>query len=134
MRRTKRGLAVCLIVVIAGTALAQEKVPTIKEIMSKLNKPGGAYPTISKELKADDTDWAEVQDQAKSFTKLATLLGKNPPPKGDASSWGTLTKAYADNAQALEAAAAKKDKAAANSAREKLGGNSCRTCHKAHKN
>jgi cytochrome c556 len=133
MKRTKRGLALLLIVILAGTVAAQEKVLSIKEIMSRLNKPGGIYPAISKELKADDADWADIHEQAKSFIKLAEMLGKNPPPKGEPESWAKLTKQYADNARALEAAAGKKDRAAADAARKNLGGNTCKTCHKAHK-
>jgi hypothetical protein len=132
MKRTMRGLALLAGLVLAGAALAQDKVPSIKEIMARLNKPGGVYPAISKELKADSPDWSEVQQQAKSFVKMADALGKNPPPKGDLESWTRLTKEYADNARALDAAAAKKDHAAANAARTKLGNESCKACHKAH--
>lgn len=116
-----------------GTALAQDKGPTIKEIMAKLNKPGGIYPTMAKELKADDTDWDDVQQQAKTFAKMAAALGKNAPPKGEKKSWDDLAKSYAENARALEAAAAKKDKKAVLAAHGKLGGGACDTCHKAHR-
>jgi hypothetical protein len=132
MRRTMRALSLALVVVLAGTALAQEKLPTIKDIMSRLNKPGGLYPAISKELKADDTDWDDVQESTKTFAKLAAALGKNTPPKGDPESWTKLTKEYADNARALDEAAAKKDRTAANAARARLGGDACKSCHKAH--
>jgi hypothetical protein len=136
MRRTTRGMMPALAMVsaalIAGVALAQEKVPAIKEIMARLNKPGGLYPTLSKELKTDDLDWAEVQQQAKTFAKMAAALGKNVPPKGDADSWAKLTQDYATNARALEAAADKKDRPAADAARLRLGGDACKTCHKAH--
>jgi hypothetical protein len=136
MRRTTRGmtpaLAAVLAALLAGVALAQEKVPAIKEIMARLNKPGGLYPTISKELKADDPDWGEVQQQAKTFVMMAAALGKNGPPKGEPESWAKLTQEYADNARALEAAAAKKDRPAADAARARLGGDACKTCHKAH--
>jgi hypothetical protein len=136
MRRTTRGmmpvLAAAAAALVSGVALAQEKVPAIKEIMARLNKPGGLYPTLSKELKADDPDWGEVQQQAKTFAKMAAALGKSVPPKGDADSWAKLTHEYADNARALEAAADKKDRPAADAARLRLGGEACKTCHKAH--
>jgi hypothetical protein len=136
MRRTTRGILPALAAIsaalVAGVVLAQEKVPAIKEIMGRLNKPGGLYPTLSKELKADDLDWGEVQLQAKTFAKMATALGKNVPPKGDADSWAKLTQEYADNARALEAAADKKDRPAVDAARLRLGGDACKTCHKAH--
>jgi cytochrome c556 len=132
MGRATRGLTLALAVALAGTALAQEKVPTIKEIMARLNKPGGLYPAISKELKADDTDWDEVQQSTKTFVKMAAALGKNTPPKGDPESWAKLTKEYADNARALDAAAGKHDRSAASAARARLGGDTCKACHKAH--
>jgi cytochrome c556 len=132
MGRTTRGVALAAAVVLAGGAPAQDKAPAIKEIMSRLNKPGGIYPTLSKELKADDTDWDDVRQQAKTFAKLAAALGKNAPPKGDAASWARLTKEYADNAQALEGAATRKDRTAARQAKDRLGGASCKTCHAAH--
>jgi cytochrome c556 len=136
MRRTTRGmtpaLAAVSAVLLMGVALAQDKVPAIKEIMARLNKPGGLYPTLSKELKDDDPDWGEVQQQAKTFTKMAAALGKNVPPKGDSNSWARLTQEYVDNARALEAAADKKDRPAAAAARLRLGGDACSICHKAH--
>jgi len=132
MRRTTRVMALALAAVLAGAGLAQEKVPTIKEIMARLNKPGGLYPAISKELKADDPDWGEIQLQAKSFVKMTAALGKDAPPKGDQESWAKLTQEYADNALALSAAADKKDRTTAAAARSRLGGEACKTCHKAH--
>ena len=132
MGRRKRILVVLLTAVLGPSALAQDKMPGIKEIMARLNKPGGIYPAIAKELKADDTDWDDIQQQAKTFEKLATALGKNSPPKGDAASWERLTKEYADNARALEQAASRKDRTATKAAHARLGGSTCATCHKAH--
>jgi len=134
MKRTMRGLA---LLVAAGffvaAAMAQDKAPTIKEIMARLNKPGGLYPAISKALKADAPDWDEIRLEAKTFVKLADALGKDAPPAGDAGSWAKLTKAYADHARVLEEAVDKKDRTAANAARAGLGGEACKTCHSAHK-
>jgi hypothetical protein len=132
MRRTTRGLVLAVVAVLAGAALAQDKTPSIKDIMSRLNKPGGLYPSISKELKADDTDWDEVHDQSKTFAKLAAELAKNTPPKGSPESWAKLTKEYADNARSLEQAAARRDRSAANAARARLGNDACKVCHKEH--
>jgi cytochrome c556 len=132
MQRTTRLLTLASLVVLVGAALAQDKVPTIKEIMTRVNKPGGLYPTISKELKADDTDWDEARAQSKAIAKMAAALGKNTAPMGDPLSWAKLTKEYADNARALDDAVAKRDKAAANAARARLGGEACKSCHKAH--
>jgi cytochrome c556 len=107
-------------------------VPDIKEIMSKANKPGGFYFALVRDLKDDEPPWDDVQAGAKALNKLAAVLGKNTPPKGDKTSWDQLTKAYADNAKALEAAALKKDKKAAQTAATALG-ESCNACHKAHR-
>jgi len=133
MRRTTRGLALVALVALAGTALAQDKVPTVKEIMARLNKPGGLYPAMSKALKSDSVDWDDIRLQAKAFVKMADALGKNAPPVGETASWAKLTKAYAENARALEDAAGKKDRAGASAARARLGGESCKSCHAAHK-
>lgn len=134
MGRTTRGLVLAVgAALLSGTIAAQDKTPTIKDIMARLNKPGGLYPSISKELKADDTDWDEVHDQSKTFAKLAAELGKNAPPVGPVDSWAKLTKEYAENARALEAAAAKKDRTAANAARVRLGDASCKSCHAVHR-
>jgi cytochrome c556 len=127
------GLTLAMAAILAAAAPGQDKTASIKEIMSRLNKPGGIYPSISKELKADDTDWDEVHDQAKTFAKLAAQLGKDTPPVGTPESWAKLTKEYADNARALEDAAAKKDRTAANAARARLGDASCKSCHTAHR-
>jgi cytochrome c556 len=118
----------------AGAVVAQgDKSPDIKEIMGQLNKPTGLYYNIGAELKSDTPDWAEIQPQAKEVAKLAAALGKNKPPKGDVAAWEKRTKEYAANAAALQKAIAAKDKPAAKAAFDKMGGNLCMTCHKAHK-
>jgi hypothetical protein len=119
----------------AGPAGAQAgRVPDIKEIMARVNKPGGLYPSLARELKADAPSWDDVQLQARSLTRLAAALHQNPPPKGDRSSWDALTRAYYANAVALDQAAGKHDLAAARAAHAKLGGGACKTCHAAHMN
>ncbi|MGH9677421.1 MAG: cytochrome C [Candidatus Acidiferrum sp.] len=133
MSRWTFGIAVVVAAILAGMTPAQDKTPTIKEIMTKLNKPGAIYPSLSKELKAAAPDWDEIHSQVKTFAKLAAELGKNEPPKGDKSSWQKLTKAYADNAKALEKTAQKKDRSATQLALAKLGGAACGACHKSHK-
>jgi cytochrome c556 len=132
MRRTTRGMTLALAAVLAGTSLAQEKVHTIKQIMAKLNKPGGIYPALTKALKAEQPDWPAIQQQAKTFVELAGELGKNAPPKGEQDSWTKLTREYSDSARSLAEAAEKKDLMEANAARSRLGGEACKTCHQAH--
>jgi hypothetical protein len=110
-----------------------EKVPDIKEIMAKANKPGGHYFALRRDLKDETPPWDEVQASAKALSKLAVALTKNTPPKGDKASWDMLTKAYADNAKKLEDAANKKDKKAAEAAALAMGDTACNACHKAHR-
>ncbi len=110
-----------------------DKAPTVKEIMGRLNKQGGLYFALGKSLKADAPAWAEIKSQTKEIAQLGACLGKNAPPKGEKDSWETLTKAYADNAQALAQAAERMDKDAAQAAYNKLGGTACAACHKAHR-
>jgi cytochrome c556 len=105
----------------------------VKEIMGKANKPTGIYFNLARDLKDDEPAWADVQPQARDLAKLAAALRKAMPPKGDKTSWDALTKAYAENAAALAAAAEKKDKNAAQAAHAKMGGDACMTCHKAHR-
>jgi hypothetical protein len=107
--------------------------PTIKEIMAKLNKPGGLYPKLGTELKEGQPDWEEVQKQTKVFVQYALALGKNEPRRGDKDSWAKFTKAYAENAKALDEAARKRDALAARDAHAKLGPKACSACHNAHR-
>jgi cytochrome c556 len=129
-----------ILAVVAVFALTSASVPArddkpseIKEIMTKANKTGtGLYPQVVTELRADDTNWDDVKKDTKEIARLAAQLGKLDPPKGDKESWQKLTKAYADNAKALDAAAAKMDKDAAKTVSEKMG-KSCDVCHMAHR-
>lgn len=107
--------------------------PTTKEVMTRLHK--GENPPITavkKNLQAEPPNWAEVQKLTHDFATLTASLSKNDPPKGDKASWMSLTKSYADSAKELDAAAVKKDKAAALAAHGKLAA-ACANCHKAHR-
>src|SRR5436853_4481759 len=73
---------------------ADDKVPTVEEIMQKVNKGKGALHTQVKEaLQSGKPDWEAVQKMTKQYTALAEFLGKNDPPQGDKSSWEKQTKA-----------------------------------------
>jgi hypothetical protein len=109
-----------------------EKAPTTKDIMGKVGKPTGLYPSVAKELREADPIWEEVQQQTKEMTKLLATLGQATPPKGDRESWGKLTRAFADNAKALETAAAKMDLKAARDVSKKMN-DSCKGCHTVHR-
>jgi mono/diheme cytochrome c family protein len=127
------GAALTLTIFLAPAWSQGNKVPDVKEIMSKLNKPTGIYFALGKELKANDTDWDEVNDQAKTILRYANYLTKTAPPRGDNASWVRLTKTYVDNAKALRLAAAKEDKKATLAAYERMGGKTCDACHELHR-
>jgi len=134
MKRIATGALALLAALLTQHTPAQtDKVPDIKEIMAKANKPGGHYFALRRDLKDESPPWDEVQASAKALSKLAAALGKNTPPKGDKASWEALTRAYADNAKKLEDAAARKDKKAAEAAALAMGDASCTACHKAHR-
>jgi cytochrome c556 len=112
---------------------ADDKVPSIEDIMQAVNKKkGGLHTDVGDALKAGSVDWETVQKKTKEYSAMADFLGKNEPPKGTKASWEKLTKMYATDAKALNDAAEKKDKAAASATWRKLGGE-CMGCHKQHK-
>ena len=119
------------VIAVTGTLLAADL--TVKDVMKKAHAgPNSLLANIGKDLKDDDPEWADIQKETKDLVELGTALGKNDPPKGDKDSWKSLTKAYLDNAKALDAAAQKKDKATAQSYHAKLMG-ACKACHMAHR-
>ena len=112
---------------------ADDKVPTIEEIMQAVNKrKGGLHSDVGDALKMSKVDWDSVQAKTKQYAAMAEFLGKNDPPKGGKASWEKLTKTYADDAKALNAAAEKKDKTTVTNLHKKLSGE-CMGCHKVHK-
>jgi cytochrome c556 len=113
----------------AGTADA----PTVKEIMKKANSPTGVYANLGQDLKDDSPTWADIQQEAKDLAGLASQLRQATPPRGDKDSWSRLTKAYADSAKSLQEATAKMDQDAARTAWSKMGGDTCKSCHKVHR-
>jgi len=124
--------AVALILATANTGGAEdkkdEKLATIKEIMSKGHKGADAF--ISKiKSEAKDGKWDEAKDHAKALALFGEQLGKNKPAKGDAASWEKLSKKYAESTKAALKATEDKDAKAVNKA---LTIN-CKECHDAHK-
>src|SRR5437660_12755666 len=85
---------------------ADDKVPTIEDIMQAVNKKkGGLHTDVGDLLNAGSVKWEDVQTKTKQYAAMADFLGKNDPPKGAKASWDKLTKMYADDAKALNAAA-----------------------------
>jgi hypothetical protein len=109
-----------------------EKAPSTKDIMGKVGKPSGLYSSVAKELREADPMWDEVQQQTKEMAKLLASLGSLTPPKGDKDSWTKLTKAFAENAKALETATTKMDLKASRDISKKMM-DSCKGCHTVHR-
>jgi hypothetical protein len=125
-------VASVLTVLAIAPAFAQEKTPTIKEVMTKLHRGADCLRArLGKALKAEAPAWDEVQQQTKEFAKLAEALAKNKAPQGEKESWERLADEFGKQAKALNEAAEKKSKLEAQAALAKLG--NCATCHKAHK-
>jgi len=110
-----------------------DKVPDIKEVMGKLNKPTGIYFSMTRELREQAPDWDELKQNARVLAQLSAGLARTTPPKGDKASWNSLVKVYIDNAQAAQAAVQKMDKAATQAALARMGEPACRNCHKVHR-
>jgi hypothetical protein len=114
-------------------AQAQDEKLTVKDIMGKLHKgPNAPLGLLKKDLQAGNPDWPDIQKTTKDFVTLGTALTKLDPPKGDKTSWATLTKQYVETATTLDKAANDKDAKGALAAQDKLA-KSCMTCHKAHR-
>ncbi|HEV3385080.1 MAG TPA: hypothetical protein VG097_09700 [Gemmata sp.] len=108
-----------------------EKVPTIKEIMTKGHKGTDAYIAKIKTA-AKDGKWDDAKEYAKTLAFFGENLGKNKPPKGDAESWEKLTKKYADNTKAVSKGVEDQDAKAVGKGLGDITG-SCMECHKAHR-
>jgi hypothetical protein len=121
----KRLLCVGLLVLAGGLWLhaAEKTKAEIKELMKKTNK-GEDSPLgkLSKELKADEPSWPEIQKQMKEVSALSAALGE----------CGALNKPGVERFQksvaVLDEAVGKKDRTAAVEAR-KMMLKSCGACH-----
>lgn len=112
---------------------AEEATPSIKQVMSKLNKgPKSPLATLKTDLAAASPDWDQIQKLSTEFATLTEAMAKNTPKKGDKTSWDKLAGVYAADAKALAAAAKSQDLSAAKAAHQRLA-TSCKTCHGAHK-
>jgi hypothetical protein len=104
---------VAVVLVLAGDQANGGEKPKfkIKEVMQKAMKGGLCGKVASGKASGEEKD---------QLIDLFTALHANTPPKGDADSWKTKTKALLDAAKAGDGAALKK---AAN----------CMACHSEHK-
>jgi hypothetical protein len=105
----------------------------IRKIMSKRsNGVDFLTPAIGKGLEADPPAWDTIQPQAKEFARLASTLAENDPPRGSKESWTKLATNFAAEAEALNKAAAAKNREAALEAHSQLT-ESCMSCHREHR-
>jgi cytochrome c556 len=112
-----------------------DRVPmsTVRDAMKKLNGgPNSLHSSLTRDLKEEDPDWEGIQADTAEYVKQTDILLKNKPKKGTAASWETLAKAYNTDAQALNAAAKRKDARTTAAVLRRISG-TCMTCHKAHR-
>ena len=117
---------------LAVPVTADDKAPSIEEIMKKLHGKAGSHKVLGKGIDAAELDWEAIGKHAKIYADLAASLDKNTPEKGDKKAWDKLSQAYAKDAKALSEAAAKKDKEAVKAVFGRLK-ESCDACHENHR-
>ena len=121
------------VVAVAGIASglsAQDKGPSIKQVMKAMNGPKGF---VAKTVAAGKSgDWDMAAKYGAKAAECSAALGKNTPKKGDAASWEMLSKKYAEVGADIESAAKAKDLDKLQAA-AKTFGSACKTCHSAHK-
>lgn len=104
----------------------------IKEIMRKANGSSGLFNELRRDLREEDPDWVELRDRSRELIRLTEELRKTTPPRGDRASWNRLTRAYSDDARALEKTLTRMDKEAADKVVTRIAA-SCAACHKVHR-
>ena len=124
-------VAFAVTVTVGGLTAAEDKVPTVSEIM-KLGHAGGKSLIAKVKTAVKGEKWDDAKVPADALKVFGDALGKNKPEKGDADSWKKLTDKYKTNTTAAAAGVEKKDAAAVTAALGKIGG-SCKECHDSHK-
>jgi hypothetical protein len=115
----------------AGVLWAEDKIPSIEDIMGNQHSKDGTLVKIDAAVKQDKPDWDKIQDLSKEYAKEISLLGKNKAPdgKGTAEMWKNWTKQIADSAKNLDEQAKKKDKEGVTKAIAKIKPDQCMRCH-----
>jgi hypothetical protein len=127
------GVVLAVVVALSPVGAQDNKAPTIKQVMKKLNSGQNSITTtIGKELRDDAPMWDDIKKETLEYVKFVDALGKNDPPRGEKDSWAKLSKEYVESARALDDAAQKKDRKAALAAHTKIT-NACKTCHMEHR-
>jgi hypothetical protein len=122
-------LAVTFAAGATASPTADDKLPTISEIMKKGHTKTDGYIDLIK-VAVKGEKWEDAEKYAKTLEAFGEALGKNKPPKGEADSWEKLTKKYAENTKLVLKGTEDKD---AKAVAKGLGGINCGECHKAHK-
>lgn len=126
-------LAAGFLMVTVSADAGEDKVPSVSEIMKKLNKgPKSVHQSVGKQLKGEEPLWDDIIKLTKEYVSQCSFMEKNKPDVGDADSWAKFCKSYFEDAKALEVAVGKKDKKASLAAWTKIG-KSCEGCHDAHR-
>lgn len=118
------------LVLVLGSAVADEKGPTIKQVMKATTGKNGLCAKCSTAAKGEK--WEDAQKLAKELSACGEALTKTKCPKGDGSSWAKLTKQFSEQTKAIAKAADDKDSKAFGGAVKAFTG-SCKGCHDAHK-
>jgi hypothetical protein len=83
--------ALAATLVVTAAVGADQKTPSIKDVMGKLYKgPNASMSKLKNELNATPPEWKQVQGRTKDFVTLAEALAKNEPRKGDKASFKKL--------------------------------------------
>ncbi len=126
-------LSVAVLAVLSASYAAEDETPTIKQVMAKLHK-GAKSPLaqVKTALKSESPQWDQIKKAARAYVTYGAALTKNDPPRGDKEAYEKLAKDFYADAKALDEAAEKEDKPAAQESFQKLS-TSCKACHSAHK-
>jgi len=122
-------VAFALTVSVGGLFAADDKVPTISEIM-KVGHAGGKSLITKIKTSVKGAKWDDAKAPADALKVFGEALGKSKPEKGDAASWKKLSAKYLESTAAVAAGVEKKDAKAVTTA---LGKINCAECHKVHK-
>jgi hypothetical protein len=118
------------IVVGLGTLAADEKAPTIKEVMKATAGMKGLCAKCVTAGKGEK--WEDAVKYARELNDCGEALAKCKCPRGDAASWEKLTKRYSEQTGAILKAAEAKDAKAFGEATKSFTG-ACMECHQSHK-
>lgn len=115
----------------AATPAADEKVPSIHDIMHEGHSgKKSLLKVLTASVKAEK--WPEAEKPAMKMKEFGEAIGKNTPEKGTPESWQKFSKEYKASTSEIAAAVKKKDKLAANQALAKFSA-ACKGCHSAHR-